>query len=113
MLLNFLCISCGSFPVSHFNASPRKGNRLLFDHGFSESVLSNYTADFMVGLYDSYMLSMCHGAEGDWVLPNLYLLASISTDKVWQSLLLGTPISVAWHINLMITQAKKVDKNNF
>ena len=37
-------------PASYFNASPRKGNRLLFDCGFSESVLSICTADFMVGL---------------------------------------------------------------
>ena len=37
-------------PVSNFNASPRKGNRLLFDCEFSESVLSNSTIDFMVHL---------------------------------------------------------------
>ena len=37
-------------PVSHFNASPRKGNRLLLDCVFSDSVLINHTADFMVGL---------------------------------------------------------------
>ena len=42
--------------VSHFSASPKNGSRLLLDHGFlggdrfSESVLSNYTADVMVGL---------------------------------------------------------------
>ena len=43
-------------PVSHFCAFPKKGNRLLLDYGFSggdmffESVLSNCTADHMVGL---------------------------------------------------------------
>ena len=45
-------------PVSHFSASPKKGNRLLLDCGFSvgdrvsnsDSVLSNCTADHMVGL---------------------------------------------------------------
>ena len=37
-------------PVSHVNTSPKKGNRLLLDHGFSESVLSNCTADLMMGL---------------------------------------------------------------
>ena len=45
-------------PVSHFSTSPRKGNRLLLDHGFSggdsflnsDPVLSNCTADHMVGL---------------------------------------------------------------
>ena len=43
-------------PVSHFSASPKKGGRLLLDHGFSggdrfsESVLSNCTVDCMVGL---------------------------------------------------------------
>ena len=37
-------------PVSHFNVSPRKDNRLLFDHGFSELISSNHTADFMMGL---------------------------------------------------------------
>ena len=40
----------------HFSASPKKGNRLLLDNGFlggdmlSDSVLSNCTADCMVGL---------------------------------------------------------------
>ena len=50
-------ISCVSLmvpvPVSHFIASPKKGSRLLLDHGFSDgnrflnsdSVLSNCTAD--------------------------------------------------------------------
>ena len=47
-----------ALPVSQFNAPPRIGNRLLLDDGFSESVLSNCTADLMVGLYDSSMLSM-------------------------------------------------------
>ena len=43
-------------PVSHFNASPKEGNRPFLDHGFSggdmfsDSVLSNCTADCMVGL---------------------------------------------------------------
>ena len=55
-------ISCGSLvvavPVIHFSASPKKSNRLLLDHGFSggdrfsKSVLSNCTADCMVGLWD-------------------------------------------------------------
>ena len=42
--------------VSHFSAPLKKGNRLLLDCGFSdydrfsESVLSNCTADCMVGL---------------------------------------------------------------
>ena len=45
------------------------------------------------------------------VLPNLSLLASVSTDKVWQSLLLSTPVIVAGHINLVATQAKKIDEN--
>ena len=48
-------------PVSHFSTSPKKGNGLLLDHGFSDgdrflnsdSVLSNCTADHMVGLQDS------------------------------------------------------------
>ena len=46
-------------PVSHFSASPKKGSRLLLDHGlsdgdrFSESVLSNCNADCMVCLQDS------------------------------------------------------------
>ena len=58
----FTCclISCVSIveavPVSQLNASPKKGNRLLLDCGFSvgdrfsESVLSNCTVDLMVGL---------------------------------------------------------------
>ena len=43
-------------PVSHFNASLKKGNRLLLGHGFSggdmfyELVWSNCTAVLMVGL---------------------------------------------------------------
>ena len=45
-------------PASHFNASLRKGNKLVLDHGFSESVLSNCTADPIVHLYDSWMLPM-------------------------------------------------------
>ena len=42
--------------VSHFSASPKKGNRHLLDHGFSgddmfsDSVLSNCTADHMADL---------------------------------------------------------------
>ena len=38
------------------------------------------------------------------VLPSLYLLASISYDKVWQSILLGTLIVVAAYINVAATQ---------
>ena len=53
---------------------------------------------------------ICPLAEGNWVLPDQYPLASVSTDKVWQSLLLGTPAFVAGHINLAVTQAKKIDK---
>ena len=49
----------------------------------------------------------------NWVLPNLYMLASISTNKAWWSLLLGTPVFVAEHVNLMVTQAKKVGENQF
>ena len=43
-------------PVNHFSASPKNGNRLLLDCGFSggdilsDSVLSNSTADHMVVL---------------------------------------------------------------
>ena len=43
-------------PVSHFSPSPKKGNRIPLDYGFSggdmfsESVWSNCTADHMVGL---------------------------------------------------------------
>ena len=43
-------------PASHFSASPKKGNRFPLDCGFSgggmfsDSVLSNCTADDMVGL---------------------------------------------------------------
>ena len=48
-------------PISHFGTSPKKGNRLLLDHGFSDgdrfsnsdSVLRNWTADNMVILWDS------------------------------------------------------------
>ena len=36
--------------VSHYNVSSRKGNMLLFDHGFSELILSNHTANLMAGL---------------------------------------------------------------
>ena len=46
---------------------------------------------------------------GDDILLNLCLLASISTDNVWQSLLLGTPGIVAGYINSAATQAKKVN----
>ena len=53
----------------------------------------------------------CHSAGRDQVLPNPYLLASISTDKVQQSLLSGTPVFLAGHFNLMVTQISKVDKN--
>ena len=54
----------------------------------------------------------CHNAKGDWVCPDPYLLASVSTDKVWQSLLSGTLVFVAGHINLMVTQAKEADKTD-
>ena len=43
-------------PVSYFGVSPKKGNRLILNHGFSgvdmfsDSVLSNCTVDYMVGL---------------------------------------------------------------
>ena len=43
-------------PEIHFNASHKKGNSLLLDHGvsdgdiFSESGLSNCTVDIMMGL---------------------------------------------------------------
>ena len=45
-------------PFSHLSASPKKGNRLLLDHGFSggdtfsnsDSGLSNCTAHCIVGL---------------------------------------------------------------
>ena len=47
----------------------------------------------------------------DWVLCNPYLLPSISTDKVWQSLLSGTPVSVAGYTISVAIQAKKVNKN--
>ena len=56
------------------------------------------------------MVYMSH-AEGDQVLPNLYPKASISIDKVWQSMLLGTPFFMAGHITLVATQAKKIDEN--
>ena len=36
MLFNFPCISVVAVSVSHFNASSRKGNRLLLDFVFSE-----------------------------------------------------------------------------
>ena len=52
----------------------------------------------------------CHRTGGDQVLPNPYLLASISTDKVWQSLLSGTLVIIAEFINSVATQAKKVNK---
>ena len=39
-----------ALPVSHYNASPGEGNRLLLDDGLSESVSSNSTPDHMVGL---------------------------------------------------------------
>ena len=48
------CLVCANF--SHFSASPRNGNRLLLDLGFSGSDMlsepgfSNCTADSMVGL---------------------------------------------------------------
>ena len=50
-------------------------------------------------------------AEGDWVLLDPYLQASIGTNKVWQSLLLGTPVFMAGHINSVATQAKMTDEN--
>ena len=50
--------------------------------------------------------------EGDGVLPDLYLQASIATNKVWQSLLFGTQVFVAGHVNLVVTQAMKIDENN-
>ena len=53
----------------------------------------------------------CYYAEGDQVLPDLYPLTSIVTDKVWQSLLSGTLVFVVWYVNLAVTQAKEVNKN--
>ena len=53
---------------------------------------------------------VCYSIEEDWVLSNPYQLASITTDKVWWSLLMATLVFVAGHINPVATQAKKVDK---
>ena len=44
----------------------------------------------------------------DWVLPDAYLLASIGTDKVWQSCLYSTLVFVAGHVNLVVTKSKVV-----
>ena len=57
-----------------------------------------------------YISTIYHSVGGDWVLPNLYLLASISTDKVWKPLLSGTLVIVVGYINSAATQAKNVDK---
>ena len=50
-------------------------------------------------------------AEGDLVLTDLYLQASFGTDKLCWSLLFATPVFMAWHINLVATQAKTIDEN--
>ena len=56
-------------PVNHFSTSPNKGNRLLSDCGSSggdrcsDSILYNCTADCMVGLWDSLMLSMLENSS--------------------------------------------------
>ena len=63
-----------------------------------------------IGAY-SVNIYICHSTEGDWALPIPYLLASVGMDKVQWSLLSGTLVFVADHINLVVTQAKKVDKN--
>ena len=54
---------------------------------------------------------ICYSVEEDQALPNPYPLTSIGTNKVQQSLLSGTPVFVAKHANLVVTQAKKADKN--
>ena len=62
-------------------------------------------------LLTSNYISICYHVEGDWVLPDQHLLASISMDKVWQSLLSGTLAFAAGHITLVVTQGKNIDKN--
>ena len=53
----------------------------------------------------------CQYEEGDGVLPDPYLLASIGADKARWPSLLGSPVFVARHAYLTVTQAKKGDKN--
>ena len=61
-------------PVSHFNASPKKGNRLLLDHGFSgsdrfwnsDSVLSNCTAHHMVDSPRRTLNTKCDASVWPW-----------------------------------------------
>ena len=48
--------------------------------------------------------------QGDWILPNLYMVASVGTKKV-AVLLSGTLVSIAEHTNLAATQAMQVDEN--
>ena len=51
----------------------------------------------------------CDGAGGQ-VLPSAYLLASVALRR-WQSLLSGTPVSIAGHTNFAATPAMQVDEN--
>ena len=56
---------------------------------------------------------ICHCIEGDQIIPNPYPLGSIIIDKVWWSLLSGTPVFVVGHIALVVPQAKKAYKDWF
>ena len=46
-----------------------------------------------------------------WVIPKLILKASVGTKQGGGPSCLGTPIFIAGHVNLVITQAMQVDKN--
>ena len=54
--------------------------------------------------YHSYI---CHSTGGDGVLPNPYLLASVSTEKVWWALLFGTLAIAAGYINWAAIPSKE------
>ena len=58
---------------------------------------------------------ICHSITMRWVgnqeLTNLSPLASVSTNKGWQSLSPGTLVLLARPIGLIVTQATKFNKN--
>ena len=58
---------------------------------------------------------ICHNftlrGVGDQELPDLSLLASVSSDKGQQSLLPGTLVPLAGHIGLKVIQATNFNKN--
>ena len=58
--------------------------------------------------------SVTHYCERGWVTRNSLIplhLASVSSDKGWQSLLPGTLVLLVGSIGLMVTQTTEVNKN--